>query len=78
MTPYSVAADARAIAYAEVEQRHRDHLAAIQRHFGQQVVSRGTPDADYALAFVETVADPDGLYGPQPAEAQIGRVVEIA
>ena len=53
-------------------------LAAIQRHFGQQMACRGNPDADHALAFVETVADPDGLYGPQPAEAQIGRVVEIA
>ena len=39
---------------------------------------RGDPDADHALAFVETVADPEGLYAPQPAEATIGRVVEIA
>jgi hypothetical protein len=30
---------------------------------------RGDPDADHALAFVETVADPEGLYAPQPAEA---------
>ena len=39
---------------------------------------RGNPDADHALAFVETVADFEGLYTPQPAEAPIGRVVEIA
>jgi len=39
---------------------------------------RGDPDADHALAFVETVADPEGLYAPQPTEAPIGRVVEIA
>ena len=65
-------------AYAEAEQRHRDHLAAIQRHFGQQVVSRGDPDADHALAFVGNVADPEGLYTPQRTEAPIGRVGEIA
>ena len=51
---------ARAAAYAEAEQRHRDRLAAIQRHFGQQVMSRGDPNADHALAFVDTVADPRG------------------
>jgi hypothetical protein len=56
---------------------HRDRLAAIQRHFGQQVASLGDPDADHALAFVQTIADPEGLYAPQPAEAPIGRVVEI-
>ena len=39
---------------------------------------RGNPDADHALAFVETVADPEGLYMPQPAKAPIARVVEIA
>ena len=39
---------------------------------------RGNPDADHALTFVETVADPEGPYAPQPAEAPIGRVVEIA
>ena len=65
---YAVAADVRAAAYAEAEERHRDRLAAIQRHFGQQVMSRGDPDADHAFAFVETVGDPDGLYTPQPAE----------
>ena len=53
---YATAADA----YAEAEQRHRDRLAAIQRHFGQQVMSRGDPNADHALAFVDTVADPRG------------------
>ena len=73
---YSAAGDARAAAYAEAEQRHYDRLAAIQRHFGQQITRRGDPDADHALAFVETVADPEGLYTPQPAEAPIGRVVE--
>jgi len=55
---------------------NRDRLAAIQRHFGQQVMSRGDPDADHALAFVETVADPEGLHTPQPPEPPIGRVVE--
>jgi hypothetical protein len=79
-----MAADNRAAAYAEAEQRHRDRLAAIQRHFGQQVTSHGSPDAGHALAFVETVADPEGLYAPQPGEAAsngvrgIGRVGEIA
>jgi len=75
---YSAAGDARAAAFAEAEQRHYDRLAAIQRHFGQQIARRGDPDADHALAFVETVADPEGLYTPQPDEASIGRVVEIA
>ena len=75
---YSAAGDARAAAYAEAEQRHYDRLAAIQRYFGQQIARRGDPDADHALAFVETVADPEGLYAPQPAAAPIGRVVEIA
>jgi hypothetical protein len=37
----------------------------------------GNPDADHALVFVETVADPEGLYAPQPPEPPIGRVVEI-
>jgi len=81
---YAVASDARAEMVAEAEQQHRDPLAAIQRHFGQQVTSHGDPDADHALAFVETVADPERLYTPQPGEAAsngvrgIGRVVEIA
>jgi hypothetical protein len=75
---YSAAGDARAAAYAEAEQRHYDRLAAIQRYFGQQIARRGDPDADHALAFVETIADPERLYAPQPAEAPIGRVVEIA
>ena len=73
---YSAAADARVAAYAEAERRHYDRLAAIQRHFGPQMARRGNPDADHALAFVETVADFEGLYTPQPAEAPIGRVVE--
>src|SRR6516162_11066246 len=75
---YSAAGDARAAAYAEAEQRHYDRLAAIQRYFGQQIARRGDPDADHALAFVETIADPERLYAPQPAEAPIGRVVEIS
>jgi hypothetical protein len=46
---YSAAAsDARAGLVAEAEQRHRDRLAAIQRHFGQQITSRGNPGANYA------------------------------
>jgi len=73
---YAAASDTRAGMIAEAEQRHRDRLAAIQRHFGQQVMSRGDPDADHALAFVETVADPEGLHTPQPPEPPIGRVVE--
>jgi hypothetical protein len=75
---YSAAGDARAAAYAEAEQRHYDRVAAIQRYFGQQMARRGNPDADYAVVFVEMVADPEGLYAPQPGEAPIGRVVEIA
>jgi len=75
---YCASGDARAAAYAEAEQQHRDRLAAIERHFGQQISRRGDPDADHALAFVETVADPEGLYRPQPVEAPIGRMVEIA
>jgi hypothetical protein len=63
---------------AEAEQRHRDRLAAIQRRFGQQITSRGNPDADHALDFAETVADPEGLWTPTAAEAPIGEVVEIA
>jgi hypothetical protein len=39
---YAATADARAAAYAEAEQRHRDRMAAIQRYFGQQVMSRGS------------------------------------
>jgi hypothetical protein len=74
---YGAAGDARDAAYAEAEQRHRDRLGAIKRHFGQQVMNSGDPDADHALAFIETVADPEGPYAPQPAEAPIGEVVEI-
>jgi hypothetical protein len=74
---YSLASDVRAAAYPGAEQRHRDRMAAIQRHFGQQVMSRGDPDADHALDFVETDADPERLFAPFPAEAPIGRVVEI-
>ena len=75
---YAAAGDARAEIVGEAERRHYERLAAIQRHFGQHVMSRGNPEADHALAFVETVADFEGLYTPQPAEAPIGRVVEIA
>ena len=41
-------------------------------------MSHGNPDAGHARAFVETVVDPEGLFAPQPGEAPIGRVVEIA
>ena len=75
---YALAADNRAAAYAEAEQQHRDRLAAIQRRFGQQITSRGNPDASHSADFVEMVADPEGLYAQQPGEAPIGRVVEIA
>jgi len=74
---YARAADNRAAAYAEAEQRHRDRLAAIQRHFGQQVTCHGNPDAGHAQAFVETVADPEGQFAPVPVEAPIGAVVAI-
>ena len=74
---YAMAADNRAAAYAEAEQRHRDRLAAIQRHFGQQVTCHGNPDAGHAQAFVETVADPKGQFAPVPVEAPIGAVVAI-
>jgi hypothetical protein len=60
---YSAASDARAGMYAEAEQRHANRLAAIQRHFGQQITSRGDPDADHALVFVAEV-DPAGLWAP--------------
>jgi hypothetical protein len=72
------APSARTAAYAEAEQRHYDRLAATQRHFGQQIARRGDPIADHAVAFVEIVADLEGLYALQPAEAPIGRVVEIS
>ena len=61
---YAAAGDARAEIVGEAERRHYERLAAIQRHFGQHVMSRGNPEADHALAFVETVADPEGLYTP--------------
>jgi hypothetical protein len=64
---YSAAGDARAAAYAEAEQRHYDRLAAIQRYFGQQMARRGNPDADYAVVFVEMVADPRGCMRRNPA-----------
>ena len=41
---YAAASDASAKMYAEAEERHADRLAAIQRHFGQQITSRRTPD----------------------------------
>ena len=75
---YAAAGDARAEIVGEAERRHYERLAAIQRHFGQHVMSRGNPEADHALAFVETVANPQGVYTPQLAEAPIGGVVEIA
>jgi hypothetical protein len=65
------------LAYAEVEGRQYDRLAAIQRHFNQQVTSRGNPDADHAVAFVETVADPEGQLAPVAVEAPVGELVEI-
>ena len=74
---YGAASDKRAETVAEAEQRHRDRLAAIQRHFGQQVTCHGNPDAGHAQAFVETVADPEGQFAPVPVEAPIGAVVAI-
>ena len=75
---YAAAGDARTAAYAKAEHRHYDRMAPIQHHFGQQIARRNDPGADHALAFVKTVADPERLYAPQPAEAPIGRVVEIS
>jgi hypothetical protein len=62
---------------AEAERRHRDRLAAVQRYFGQQMARRGNPDADHALAFVETVADPEGLFAPSTVAPAIGEVRTI-
>jgi len=61
-----------------VEPTKRAEATKLVRHFGQLIARRSNPDADHALAFVETVADPEGLYRPQPVEAPIGRMVEIA
>jgi hypothetical protein len=63
---YGLASDVRAAAYAEAEQRHRDRLAAIQRHFGQQIVSRGDPDAAHAIDFITVGADPEGIVRASP------------
>jgi hypothetical protein len=35
-TAYAAASDAKAGCAAEAWQRHRDRMAAMQRHFGQQ------------------------------------------
>jgi hypothetical protein len=75
---YSLASDVRAAAYAEAEHRHRDRMAAIQRHFGQLIVSRGDPDAGHAQAFVENVADPEGQFAPVAVEPSVGHVVETS
>jgi len=72
---YSLASDVRAAAYADAEQRHRDRMAAIQRYFEQLIVARGHPATDHALAFVETVADPEGLFAPVAVELAQGEVV---
>jgi hypothetical protein len=65
---YAAASDARAGLVAEAERRHYDRLAAIQRHFSQQVTSHGSADAGHALAFLETVAGtPRGCMRRNPA-----------
>ena len=74
---YANASDTRAASYAQAEREHYDRLAAIQRHFSQQVVSRGNPDAPAALDFVATVADPEGLYAPVPAPAPVGELTIV-
>jgi hypothetical protein len=61
----------------EAEQRHYDRLAAIQQHFGQQVMRHGNPDADHAQAFVKTVADPEGIWAPIVASGPIGEIVTV-
>jgi hypothetical protein len=73
---YSAASDARAGMHAEAEQRHTNRLAAVQRHFGQQITSRGDPDADRALAFVAEV-DPTGVWAPIAKPAPIGEIATI-
>ena len=73
---YAAASDARAEMYTEAEQRHADRLAAIQRHFGQQITSRGNPDADHAVAFVAE-HDPEGLFAPAAVDPPISELVEI-
>lgn len=70
------ASDSRAALHRECSQWHADGLAAIQRHFGQQITSRGNPDADHAIVFVAE-HDPDGQFAPIEAPSPIGRVVEI-
>jgi hypothetical protein len=62
--------------YAEDEHRHADRMAAIQRHFGEQITSRGDPDADHALMFVAE-HDPERQFGRPPQELEVAQVVEI-
>jgi hypothetical protein len=73
---YSAASDARAGMYSEAEQRHGNRMAAIQRHFGQQITSRGNPDAENALAFVAEI-DPAGMWAPIAKPAPIGEVSTV-
>jgi hypothetical protein len=35
------------------------------------IVARGNPDAEHARAFVETVADPEGLFAPRPVKPAV-------
>jgi hypothetical protein len=49
-------------------------LAAIQRHFANRSLAAAIPTPTTR----SLSSDPEGLYAPQPAEAPIGRVVEIA
>jgi hypothetical protein len=51
-------------------------MAALQRHFVQQITGRGDPDADHALAFVAEV-DAAGLWGPIAKPAPIGEIATI-
>jgi hypothetical protein len=51
-------------------------MAAVHRHFGQQITSRSNPDADHAVAFVAK-HDPEGQFAPAAVDPPIGRLVEI-
>jgi hypothetical protein len=57
-TAYLPASDAKAGMCAEAGQRHSGRMAGMQRHFGQQIGSRGNPGADHAQAFVAAVRSP--------------------
>ena len=62
--------------YAEAEQRHADRLAVIQRHFGQQITSRGNPTPITPSPSSPSI-DPEGLFAPAAVDPPISQLVEI-